>query len=458
MSLWTARDAAEATGGTASGDWAAGGLSIDSRSMAAGDLFVALKAARDGHGFVADALAKGAAAALVDHVPGGVDADRCLVVADVQAGLEALGRAGRARTAAKVVAVTGSVGKTSTKEMLAHMLRGQGKTHAAAKSFNNHWGVPLTLAMIPPDAAYAVVEVGMNHPGEIAPLAALAAPDVAMVTNVGPVHLEAFPDGLAGIAREKASIFGGLKPGGVAVWCADGETAAILAERGTASFGTAQGAAWRLVDVAGHADSVTARAETPLGPLAFRIGAAGAHFAANALGALACLNALRADVARGAMDLATWSPPAGRGARHRVTLGPDAPPVDLIDDAYNANPASVGAALDLLGGTDVPRRGRRIAFLGDMKELGPTGPALHKALAERDAVGALDTVHCVGPLMRHLHEALPPDVRGFWTKDTAGMSRHLRDAVRPGDAVLVKGSLSMDMAVLVDGIRNLGTA
>ena len=451
MSLWTAADAARATGGRVEGDWAAWGLSIDTRALAPGDLFVALRAARDGHDFVGAALERGAAAALVSRMPEGVDPARLLVVEDVQAGLEALGRAGRARTAARVAAVTGSVGKTSTKEMLRAMLAPQGRTHAAERSFNNHRGVPLTLAAIPPDTRFIVIEIGMNHPGEIAPLAAQAAPDVALVTNVGPVHLEAFADGVAGIAREKAAIFGGLKMGGMAFWPDDAEPrpgAATL-------FGRGEAAAWRLLDVEATADAVCCEARTPHGPLAFRIGAPGAHFAPNALGALAVVDALGGDVAEAAMALAGWSPPAGRGRRHAVRLGPEAAPVDLIDDAYNANPASVGAALDLLAATPVPRRARRIAVLGDMKEMGPSGPARHRALADHDGLAALDAVHCVGPLMRHLHGALPADLRGHWTETAEGMARHLRDMVRPGDAVLVKGSLSMRMAVLVDGLRAL---
>ncbi len=213
--LWTDAEAVAATGGRATRAFAATGVSIDTRSLRPGDLFVALKAARDGHDFVAQALAAGAAAALVTHVPAGVAPDApLLIVPDVQAALDGLGRAGRARARAKVVAVTGSVGKTSTKEMLRAALAPQGKTHAAEASYNNHWGVPLTLARLPPDADFAVIEIGMNHPGEIAPLARLARPHVVMVTTVAPAHLEAFAalGGLDGIAREKASICEGLEP------------------------------------------------------------------------------------------------------------------------------------------------------------------------------------------------------------------------------------------------------
>ncbi|GIT90617.1 UDP-N-acetylmuramoyl-tripeptide--D-alanyl-D-alanine ligase [Jannaschia pagri] len=455
MTLWTATDAATATGGTAIGDWAVSGFSIDTRTLRPGDLFVALKAARDGHDFVGQALEKGAGAALVSHVPEGCEDGPLLLVDDVQAALEALGRAGRARSRAKVVAITGSVGKTSTKEMLRHVLAPQGKTHAAIKSFNNHWGVPLTLAALPVDTDYAVIEIGMNHPGEIAPLAAQAAPHVAMVTTVAPVHLEAFADGVPGIAREKAAIFSGLVPGGAAIWNADLDVSEILAEQGTVSFGRAD-ADWSLTEVVAGADGTACAAATPVGDLMFRIGAPGAHFALNALAVLAAVHAVGADVPQAALALADWTPPEGRGQRHAVALHPDHPPVDVIDDAYNANPASVGAALALLAGTEVPRRARRIAILGDMKELGPTGPALHAALADHGGVAGLDQIHTVGPLMKHLHETLPPAQRGHHTDTSEAMAAHLRDMVAPGDAVMVKGSLSMNMAVLVTGLRALG--
>ncbi|HAR52981.1 MAG TPA: UDP-N-acetylmuramoyl-tripeptide--D-alanyl-D-alanine ligase, partial [Roseovarius nubinhibens] len=236
--LWTAQEAAEATGGTTQGDWQVSGVSIDTRTLAEGDLFVALKAARDGHDFVAQALGKGAGAALVSHIPEGVAPDApLLIVEDVLAALEALGRAARARSAARVVAVTGSVGKTSTKEMLRTVLARQGRTHAAEASYNNHWGVPLTLARMPRDTQFAVIEIGMNHPGEIAPLARLARPHVAMVTTVAAAHLEAF-ENIEGIAREKAAIFEGLEPGGIAVVNADLDTTPILEEAATRAGAT----------------------------------------------------------------------------------------------------------------------------------------------------------------------------------------------------------------------------
>lgn len=458
MTLWTASDAAAATGGRAVGAWTVTGFGIDSRALEPGAMFVALTAARDGHDFVRAALDAGAGAALVSRIPEGCEEAPLLLVEDVQTALEALGAAGRARTRAKVIAVTGSVGKTSTKEMLRHCLSVQGKTHAAIKSYNNHWGVPLTLAAIPPDADYAVIEIGMNHPGEIAPLSLQAKPHVAAVMNVAPVHLEAFDDGLPGIAREKAAIFEGLLPGGTAIWNADLEVSDILAERGTVSFGRAQTADWVLQDVNAGPDATTCAAQTPVGRVMFRIGAPGAHFAMNALAVLAAVHTVGGDVARAALSLADWTPPDGRGRRHAVTLHPDLLPVDLIDDAYNANPASVGAALDLLASTNAPERARRIAVLGDMKELGPTGPDLHSALADHPALATIHVVHTIGPLMRHLHDALPPDRRGTHASDSAAFAPHLRDLVQPGDSVLIKGSLSMKMATLVDGLRALGEA
>ncbi|MEC7258482.1 MAG: Mur ligase family protein, partial [Pseudomonadota bacterium] len=341
--LWTADEAARATGGTATGDWQATGLSIDTRTLEPGDLFIALKAARDGHDFVAAALDKGAAAALVTHRPDGVAEDApLLVVADVQAALEALGVAGRARTQARVVAVTGSVGKTSTKEMLARILGDQGQVHASVASYNNHWGVPLTLARMPADTEFAVIEIGMNHPGEIAPLARMARPHVALITTVAAAHLEAF-DSVASIAVEKASILDGLEPGGVAVLNADIDTATILAAKAAdrrvrnVAFGW-QGDDFKLKDVQVTADATVVQAEAEGAPLLFKLGTPGRHFAMNGLGALAAAQALGADMALAAMSLGRWSPYQGRGTRETIWLDPIETDLwlELIDDAYNA--------------------------------------------------------------------------------------------------------------------------
>ncbi|WP_027258332.1 UDP-N-acetylmuramoyl-tripeptide--D-alanyl-D-alanine ligase [Leisingera aquimarina] len=457
MMLWTAAEAAAATGGQAQGDWAVSGLSIDTRTIEAGDMFVALKAARDGHDFVAQALEKGAGAALVSRVPEGVSSDApLLIVDDVQMGLEALGRASRARTGAKVVAVTGSVGKTSTKEMLARMLSDQGRTHAAVASYNNHWGVPLTLARMPRDTEFAVIEIGMNHPGEIAPLAKQARPHVAMVTTVAAVHLEAF-ESVEGIAFEKAAIMQGLEPGGVAVLNADIAEAHVL--RGVAAdLGVP--ACWfgesaedcKLLSADNRGEGTVARATVNGRDIELHIQSLGAHFAMNALGAIACVEALGADPAKAVESLALWSPVKGRGVREVIRL--DGGEVTLLDDSYNANPTSMAAALAVLAAT--PGAGRRIAYLGDMGELGPQEIELHAGLALLQAVAGIEKIHCVGPLMKALHAALPEAKRGGWYETSADALPGLKAGIKGGDIVLAKGSNSMGLAKIVDGIREMG--
>ena len=469
MTLWTAQAAAKATGGTATTDWTINGISIDTRTIEPGDLFVALTAARDGHDFVAQALAAGAAAALVSRVPEGVAPDApLLIVDDVLAGLEALGRAGRARTAARVVAITGSVGKTSTKEMLRDVLGGQGRTHASVASYNNHWGVPLTLARMPEDTEFAVIEIGMNHPGEIAPLAKMARPHVALITTVAPAHLEAF-EGIDGIAEEKVAILDGLEPGGVAVFNADIDTAHVL--RGKAStmgvpciwFGeTAQDYVLETVKLAGNTTVVQAAAQGV--PLLFKVQSAGLHFAMNGLGALASAQALGADLALAAQDIARWTPFTGRGARELIALDPidNRLTLELIDDAYNANPTSLRASLDVLAAAEVTHdigrvsKGRRIAYLGDMKELGADEIAMHEAVATLACVAEIDVIHCVGPLMQHLFNVLPAEKQGRWTETSTEMATHVHHDLDAGDVVLAKGSLSMGLARVVDGVRKLG--
>jgi UDP-N-acetylmuramoyl-tripeptide--D-alanyl-D-alanine ligase len=456
--LWTAPEAAAATGGRTTGDWAVTGVSIDTRTLQPGDLFVALTAARDGHDFLAAALARGAGAALVSRVPDGVASDApLLVVDDVQAALESLGRAGRARTAARVVAVTGSVGKTSTKEMLSAMLGDQGRTHASVASYNNHWGVPLTLARMPRDSDFAVIEIGMNHPGEIAPLARQARPHVALITTVAAAHLEAF-DSIEAIAAEKAAILDGLEPGGVAVLNADIPEAPILWDKAAACGAAVPGFGrsaqdYRLIAAEPRGDATAVSATIHGRPVAFTLNTAGAHFAMNALGALAAVAALGADEDRAMTSLGQWTPVKGRGARRMIPL--DGGALTLIDDSYNANPASMAAALAVLAAAD-RGSGRRIAILGDMKELGPQGAALHGELAALPAMDGIDLVHCVGPLMETLHASLPDDRRGHRCATAAEMAERLRDGLKAGDIVLVKGSLSTGLGLVVDAIAGIG--
>jgi UDP-N-acetylmuramoyl-tripeptide--D-alanyl-D-alanine ligase len=469
MTLWTADAAATATQGQSTADWQASGVSIDTRTLQPGDLFVALKDARDGHDFVAQALDKGAAAALVSRIPDGVpDSAPLLVVPDVLQALEALGAAARARTAARVVGVTGSVGKTSTKEMLRAILSGQGKTHAAEASYNNHWGVPLTLARMPADARFAVIEIGMNHPGEIAPLARLARLDVAMITTVAPAHLEAF-DSIEGIAHEKASIFDGLKPGGTAIFNADLSTTPILQSKALAvgaravSFGMDVAADWRLLDARLTDATTVVHATRAAEPFLFKVATPGRHFALNALGALAVAEALGADPMIGAHDLGRWTPPAGRGQRERIILDiVDETFFDLIDDAFNANPASVAAALDVLiaakptDGIGRVGDGRRIAILGDMLELGSDEAALHAAIARHPGLEALHLIHCVGPRMRALYQALPRRQRGEWVEAASDLVPRARSLIDAGDILLVKGSKGSKVSLVVDALRKMG--
>ena len=466
--LWTSADAARATQGEAVGVWAATGVSIDTRTLRPGDLFVALAAARDGHDFVAQALAKGAAAALVSHRPADVSEDApLLIVDDVLRGLERLGAAARARTSARVVAVTGSVGKTSTKEMLRAALDPQGRTHAAEASYNNHWGVPLTLARMPADTEFAVIEIGMNHPGEIAPLSRLARPHVAMVTTVAAAHLEAF-DSLDGIAHEKASIMDGLEPGGIAVLNADLPTSHILLDHAAAgghtvaTFGA--GADWALGCVRITDSATVIHAAHDGTDYLFKLSTPGRHFAMNAVAVLAACDALGADPVQAAQDIGQWQPPMGRGTREVIVLdkGIAEDTLDLIDDAFNANPTSMAAALEVLAAS-TPRdgvgrivKGRRVAILGDMLELGEDEMAMHAALSEDPHLAGVHVVHCAGPRMRALFDALPADIRGQWAPEAEDLAAQAARLVDAGDVVLVKGSKGSKVSRVVDAIRKLG--
>lgn len=467
--LWTSEEAARATGGTVTQNWAATGVAIDTRELLPGDLFVALRDMRDGHDFVAEALRKGAAAALVSRVPEGVAEDApLLIVPDVLRGLEDLGRAARDRSTARVIGVTGSVGKTSTKEMLRAILSGQGRVHAAVRSFNNHWGVPLTLARMPADSDFAVIEIGMNHPGEIAPLARLARPDVALITTVAPAHLEAF-DSLEAIAVEKASILDGLEPGGHVLLPGDLAVTPILKRRAqglaTTLFGATPSCDWQLLETRITDSATSSRALAKGRTILFRVRSAGRHFAMNGLAALAAADALGLDLTMAILDLGRWAPPEGRGLRERILLDvvDDRMAFDLIDDAFNSNPASLGAALDLLAATepkDGPGRfvkGRRVAILGDMLELGPQELEMHRQIAAHPAMTTLNIVHCVGPRMRALHAALPREKRGEWHETAESLLPRLRHLIDAGDVVLVKGSKGIKLPPVVEALRRLGT-
>jgi UDP-N-acetylmuramoyl-tripeptide--D-alanyl-D-alanine ligase len=370
-----------------------------------------------------------------------------LIVPDVLAGLEGLGRAGRQRMTGKVIAITGSVGKTSTKDMARVALTGQGRIHAAEASYNNHWGVPLTLARMARHTDFAIIEIGMNHPGEIAPLSRLARPHVAMITTVAAAHLEAF-GAIEGIAREKGSIFEGLEPIGHAILPEDLPVTQILRDcadaAGALVMGFGRDGQAKLVQAQHDSGSLTCRARIGGETVDFTLHTTGTHFAMNAVGVLAALTAAGADVKEAGKRLGDWLPPKGRGAVE------DLAGIRLIDDAYNANPTSLSAGLATLAGLD---GGRRVAILGDMLELGEDEIAMHRGMAEDPAMAQVDLVHSAGPRMRHLHEALPAAKRGIWAETAPELAARLSDLVVPGDIVLVKGSKSSKISTVVDALR-----
>ncbi len=429
--------------------FAADGVSIDTRTVAAGDLFIALHGEnRDGHEFVAAALSRGAAGALVDRDPPDLPPDAPLLrVADTLGGLTAIGAAARARFTGRLVAVTGSVGKTTTKEMLRRILAAAGPTHAAVASYNNHWGVPLTLARMPRDAAFCVAEIGMNHPGEIAPLARLAQPHVAVITTIAPVHI-GHMGSLEAIAAEKGAVLSGLVPGGTALLPADSPYLAILtAAAGTARilrFGRAAAAEVRLLDAASDADGVNVSMALDGTPLRCRLAAPGAHMAMNAVAAIAAAVALGVAPHHASAALDGFTAVSGRGARRRLAL-PDGGEALLLDESYNASAPSIRAALAVLG---LQPAARRIAVLGDMLELGDASAAEHEGLAA-DVVAQADLLFACGPEMRRLYDAVPASMQAGHALTSADLAPHVVAALRPGDAVLVKGSLGSRMANVI---------
>jgi UDP-N-acetylmuramoyl-tripeptide--D-alanyl-D-alanine ligase len=435
------------------------GLSIDTRTLAPGEAFFAIQGeARDGHDFVAAALEKGAGLAVVSRSDGFPSDARLLVVDDVLGGLTDLARAARARSAARIAAVTGSVGKTGTKEALRLALGAEGETHASVASYNNHWGVPLSVARMPASAKFGVFELGMNHAGELTPLTALVRPHVAIVTTIEPVHFEFFGS-LEAIADAKAEIFTGIEPGGVAVLNRDNSQFERLAAAARAAgverivtCGEKRGADARLLEASLQGDSSTVRASILGTEVTYKLGAPGRHVVLNSLAVLAAASLLDADLALAALSLTKLQPPVGRGARVQLTL-PDGDAL-LIDESYNANPASMRAALALLAQAQVGKRGRRIAVLGDMLELGPEGAAMHAALARAVADNGVDLVYCAGPLMQSLWNKLPAERHGGYAPNAAALEADVVAAVRAGDAVMIKGSLGSKMSPIVKALTS----
>lgn len=460
--LWTSHAMAQAMRASVSGTLpeAVTGLSIDSRTIAHGDAYFAIKGdVHDGHDFVAAALKAGAALAVVEKAQRDKFAPDAplLVVEDVLAGLVELGLASRARLDAQVIAITGSVGKTSTKEALRQVLGAQGETHASVASFNNHWGVPLSLARCPASVRFAIFEIGMNHAGEIESLVKMVRPQVAIVTTVEPVHLEFFA-GIEAIADAKAEIFAGVEPGGAAVLNRDNSQFARLQRRARklgisriVSFGADAKSDARLIDVSLHSACSAVHANILGHDVTYKLGMPGRHMAMNSLAVLAAASLVGADLALAALSLSQIEPAAGRGIRRALEVGSGE--ATLIDESYNANPASMAAALNVLGSAPVGPHGRRIAVLGDMLELGPTSPALHLGLNEAIKANRIDLVYCCGPLMRNLWDALSAGKRGGYAESAAALEAQVVAVIRAGDAITIKGSLGSRMKTIVTALE-----
>lgn len=447
MSLWTSTEAEAATLGKASRAFEVSGLSIDTRTLKAGDLFVALQGDnRDGHDFLRAAFDAKAGAALVTHTPDGVTGP-VLTVGHTQRGLEDLARAARARSHAKILAVTGSAGKTTTKEILRLACNALGRTHASAASYNNHWGVPLSLAALPRDAEYGVFEVGMNHFGELRNLVSFVRPHLALVTTIAPAHLEFFGSCEA-IADAKSEIFEGIEPGGAALIPADSPYAERLTARAKQArvsriVGFGEKGEAKLLSFTLDGEGMRVKADILGRAVDCFVGAPGAHIAQNVVGALAAVALLDGDVLNAAAALKNFTALKGRGSRF------EAGGIAVIDESYNANPASMAAALALLGAAS----GRKIAVLGDMLEMGEGGIAHHAGLAAPIDANKIDLVFASGAQMKALWEALPAARRGAYAENSATLKPQVLAAVKAGDTVLVKGSNGSRMSAIIDALR-----
>lgn len=459
--LWTLDALVSATKGTVHGNLGQvfGGVSIDSRTVAKNDIFVAIKGdSMDGHDYVAAAIAKGAGLAIVSRIH--ADWPETLPLLQVEnplTALEHMGIAARARSHARIIAVTGSVGKTSTKEMLRVALVASGETHASAASFNNHWGVPLTLSRLPTSAGFGVFEIGMNHAGEITPLVGMVRPHVAIVTTVAASHLGHFGS-LDEIADAKAEIFSGVVAGGHAVINRDSqyfEHLKVVAQaHGITSiigFGRHPDAEVRLEGLALRPDCCCITADIMGEKVIYKLGMPGEHMALNSLAVLAAAKLVGADLARAALALSEAKPAKGRGGQVKLQM-PEGELL-LLDESYNANPASVAAALALLSNLKPTKNGRRIAVLGDMLELGAFGPDLHRTLSHDIERHGIDRVYVAGPLMKHLWDVLPAAKRGAYAPLSDTIVETLINDLRAGDCVMVKGSLGSKMGPVVEALK-----
>jgi UDP-N-acetylmuramoyl-tripeptide--D-alanyl-D-alanine ligase len=451
--LFEAYQVAAATGGELYGgeDWQMSGLSIDTRTIRKGDLFVALSAERDGHDFAQQAFQGGAAAALVSKP---VEGGPYVLVPDTLKALERLAEAARDRCFSPLIGVTGSAGKTTTKEMLRAALTPLGEVHAAQKSFNNHIGVPLTLAELPPAVGAGVFEMGMNHAGEIRGLTSLVRPHIALITTIAEAHLE-FLGSMEAIADAKAEIAEGLRPSGAMILPGDSPYLSRLKQRceeagvrNLLTFGWKGEHGW-LKSAEDGAEGQLVEADILGQPVRFRLAAQGAHMATNALAAL--LAAVEAGVSAeaAAAALESFSTGAGRGERYKLEL-PGGRTILVLDESYNANPASMRASLGVLA----KETGRKVAVLGEMKELGETSPQLHADLA--DAAAVADIVYTAGPAMEHLRRALPEAKRGTHCENAIDLLQPLLDNLHEASTVLFKGSNASRVGALLGALLKAG--
>jgi UDP-N-acetylmuramoyl-tripeptide--D-alanyl-D-alanine ligase len=454
--LWTSDEVAPALGTAIAVPFEAKGVTFDSRAVGKGDLFFALKGeTTDGHGFVAEALKRGAAAAVVSRDV--ENAGGTLIrVPDTMKALEDLGRAARRRSRARIASVTGSVGKTSTKDALRALLSAQAPSSASTASFNNHVGVPISLARLPREAHYGVFEIGMNHPGEIEPLARQVEAHVGVVTNVGPVHI-GFMGSEEAIADEKACLFAGMAQGAVAVLNRDGKHYERLAGHARhfgvsriVGFGRGETADARLLSCNLQDSGSDVVALIHGRRIEYRLGAAGEHWVLNSIAALAVVEALGADVVQAAASLAGVSASPGRGARRVLKFGNGT--VELLDESYNANPVSVRAMLAVLARTEPAKGGRRLLALGDMRELGEGADAYHAGLADAVSASGATQVFLCGPHMEALWRKLEPAQRGVHRPDSMALAGEVAAELRAGDVIAVKGSLGSKMKIVVDAI------
>jgi len=461
--LWTSEEAERATGGFAPVPWRASGVSIDTRTLIAGDLFIALKGPNfDGHDYALDALSKGAAAVVIEdceQVEG--NEHPVLKVSDTMKALEALAVASRQRTRASMIAVTGSVGKTGCKELLKFCLARQADVTASEGSLNNHWGLPLSLTRISHESSYGVLEMGMNHSGEIEPLTRMARPHVAMITTVESVHSAHF-SGIDEIADAKAEIFLGVEPDGVAVLNCDNDSYDRLVDAAKAAgveniltFGASDDADFRLLDVEPEAGGIKVRARIEGKDVEYRLGLPGRHWAMNSLGVLACISAAGGKIPDSLRAFADFSAPKGRGRKHYVDL-PNGGFL-VIDESYNASPVSMRAAFDVLSQTQPGPGGRRIAVLGDMLELGGQSAERHAGLAKPLLASGVDLVFTAGQDMCRLYETLPETVQGQHAENSGALRESIKACITAGDVIVVKGSAGSRMNIIVDSLLALAS-